>query len=519
MKILGMVGAVGEAILGAARGGIAQRMGGYKHPVHRDDASLPMRPTGEGARVAVVGGGIAGLSAATTLASRGLRVTLLERETYLGGKAGAWEVDVDGEKQRVDHGFHAFFRHYYNLRAMLDRVGVSKHLTPIDSYQILRRDLSRIVIRDVETTPLLNLLGLVKTGVYSARDLLLSKRMYKLDPFLRYDEARTFADWDHVAYDDFARDVDLPPDLRLVFNTFARAFFAEGNRLSVAALVRAFHFYYLSNDGGLLYDYLDDDYETAFATPARQWLEAHGARVVAGAAVTAVEPAEGDGRWRVAGEDYDHVVLACDVVGARKIVAASTALCARHPAFAAQISRQRNSQRYAILRVWIERDAGLDLPVFVITERLSTLDAITFTHRVVPAARDWAAKRNGGVYELHSYAVPDDLPDNAAIRDALMREFEHYLPALRGARVVHEYLHVRDDFAAFHVGLHADRATVDTGVEGLSVAGDWVRLPFPATLMEAACAAGLLAANGVLAASGLREEPVYAVPSRGLLAR
>ncbi len=520
-----MVGAAAKAAfqgaLQTARGAIEQRMGGYRHPVHRDDPARPWNLSPDArARVAVVGGGIAGLSAAITLASRGVSVTLFERERYLGGKCGAWTVDVDGTPQVVDHGFHAFFRHYYNLRALLDRVGVSKHFKPIDTYEILRKDRTRIAIRDVETTPLLNLVGLATTGVYRTRDLLLSRRMHKLDPFLRYDEARTFADWDHVSYDDFVREADLPADLRLVFNTFARAFFASGDRLSVAALVRAFHFYYLSNDAGLLYDYLDDDYETALAKPCRAWLEAHGARIETGSPVTSLEPA-GEG-WRIGDESFDHVVLATDVVGARALVAASPAIVERHPTFAAQIARQRNSQRYAILRVWLDRDVGTDLPVFVITERVApdaALDAVTFTHRVVPAARDWASERQGGVYELHSYAVPDALPDDRAIRDALVREFEHYLPAAKGARIAHEHLHVRADFAAFHTGLHADRAGTDTGVPGLHVAGDWVRLPFPATLLEAACASGMVAANQVFDALALRQEPVWAVPSRGVLAR
>ncbi len=41
-------------------------------------------------RVAVVGGGLAGLAAATVLAEQGVEGTLFERETFLGGRAGSW---------------------------------------------------------------------------------------------------------------------------------------------------------------------------------------------------------------------------------------------------------------------------------------------------------------------------------------------------------------------------------------------------------------------------------------------
>ncbi len=58
----------------------------------RDRSRSPARAAaaGHGRRVTVVGGGFAGLAAALTLASQGARVTLVEREPRLGGKADEW---------------------------------------------------------------------------------------------------------------------------------------------------------------------------------------------------------------------------------------------------------------------------------------------------------------------------------------------------------------------------------------------------------------------------------------------
>ena len=50
-----------------------------------DAALLPRRP-----HAIVVGAGIAGLAAAAGLAERGVRVTVAEREPYLGGRVGGW---------------------------------------------------------------------------------------------------------------------------------------------------------------------------------------------------------------------------------------------------------------------------------------------------------------------------------------------------------------------------------------------------------------------------------------------
>src|SRR5690242_15006726 len=48
-------------------------------------------------RVAVVGGGLAGLAAGCALADSGLRVTLFEKRSYLGGRASSYEHPGTGE--------------------------------------------------------------------------------------------------------------------------------------------------------------------------------------------------------------------------------------------------------------------------------------------------------------------------------------------------------------------------------------------------------------------------------------
>ena len=66
--------------------------------------------------------------------------------------------------------------------------------------------------------------------------------------------------------------------------------------------------------------------------------------------------------------------------------------------------------------------------------------------------------------------------------------------------------------------MDADRPGTDTGIDGLYCAGDWVKLPVPAMLMEAAFASGMVAANRILASDGLQEAPIESVPLKGLLA-
>src|SRR2546425_10671497 len=69
----------------------------------------------------VVGGGFAGLSAATLLAERGARVLLLEARPYLGGRARSWVDPQTGST--VDNGQHLFLGCYRDTLRLLDRLG------------------------------------------------------------------------------------------------------------------------------------------------------------------------------------------------------------------------------------------------------------------------------------------------------------------------------------------------------------------------------------------------------------
>jgi squalene-associated FAD-dependent desaturase len=80
--------------------------------------------------VIVVGAGFAGLSAATSLAERGVRVTVLEARPTLGGRATAFTDPGTGE--RVDNGQHVLIGGYSETFRFLRRLGTdgAVHLQP-----------------------------------------------------------------------------------------------------------------------------------------------------------------------------------------------------------------------------------------------------------------------------------------------------------------------------------------------------------------------------------------------------
>jgi isorenieratene synthase len=442
-------------------------------------------------------------------------VFVFEKNNYLGGKIGSWAVKFeDGYETNVEHGFHAFFRQYYNLKNLLQKIDCAQHLIPIDDYLILTKQHGNFSFKDIDTTPVKNILSMRKKGIYSFTDAMFKMKGLNLLELLKYDSEKTFRQFDNISFEQFANDTKLPPAMRLMFTTFSRAFFAEPKYISMAELIKSFHFYFLSNDHGLIYDVLNDDFEITFLNPAKKYIEKYGGKIFLNSPVTTIEQAAG--KFNVQGKIVDYVILASDIPGTKRAVQYSPSIRNNYPDFVKQIQEQKESQRYAVLRIWTDKELEGDYPFFIFTDALEILDSITIYHQMEKSSEDWVKKNGGGIFELHCYAVPDDF-EESKVRDQFIKEFEEYFPEMRGAKILYENLQVKDDFTAFHTGLFQTSPGPVTEVPNLYLAGDWVKLPCPAMLMEAAATSAMIAVNDIFSKEKLREEIIYTVPLRGLM--
>jgi zeta-carotene desaturase len=80
-------------------------------------------------KIAIIGAGLAGLTAAVDLVDEGHEVDLYEAKPFMGGKVGSWE-DSDGN--HIEMGLHVFFFNYANLFALMRKVGAFENLLPKD---------------------------------------------------------------------------------------------------------------------------------------------------------------------------------------------------------------------------------------------------------------------------------------------------------------------------------------------------------------------------------------------------
>src|SRR6185437_7380230 len=229
-------GAVDRAVGSAADGALDRTLRGLlgmrPRAVVTPRADRPVRVRRETSAV-VIGGGIAGVSAALVLAERGVRVTL-----------------PDGAVAQVEHGFHGFFRQYYTWRSVLRRIDPELgFLRPLPGYPVISR-------------------------AWPAEDFA---------SLLAFDRTRTYARLDGVTAAELLDRLGMPDRARAVlFEVFGHSFFNREESFSAAELVAQFHFYFLGNPEGLGMDVTADDHGSSVWAPLGGLLGRHGVDVRTG---------------------------------------------------------------------------------------------------------------------------------------------------------------------------------------------------------------------------------------------
>jgi isorenieratene synthase len=485
------------------------------HPAPRglpDAGALPAVP-----HVVVIGAGIAGLAAAAGLSERGVSVDVLERQPNLGGRVAGWTERLDdGTVTTNNRGFHAFFRQYYNLRALLQRSDPGlQRLRAVEDYPLIDGEGRRDTFRGLPQSPPWNaLVFALRSPTFRFRDLI-RMNAAAAAPLATVTVPGIYERLDDRNADTFLTDINFPVAARhLAFEVFARSFFARPDRLSAAELAAMFHIYFLGSSEGLVFDVAESNFDTALWNPLGEYLGTKGVKFHTGVSVSSISTG-GVKRLRVHTDDgnlidADGVVLATDVGGLQQIVGASTGLGDadwRHRVAAMEVAPP-----FMVQRLWLDRPVDAGRPDFLGTGGLEPVDNISVVSNYERQAAEWARAHGGSVVEVHSYSVS---AQEEQLREQMLARLHEIYPETAAAEIVTERILLRQDCPLFSPGSHAIRPSVDTPVPGLMLAGDGIRIDLPVALMERAATTGWTAANRLLAGWGVSGHTLYTVPVQG----
>ncbi|GFH38118.1 hydroxysqualene dehydroxylase HpnE [Streptomyces pacificus] len=466
-------------------------------------------------RAVVVGGGLAGMTAALRLADAGLRVTLLENRPRLGGLVFSFRR---GELT-VDNGQHVYLRCCTAYRWFLDRVGGAR-LAPLQPrldvpvldaahprgprLGRLRRTALPVPLHlaaSLAGYPHLSLAERAAVG----RAALALKNLDPADPAL---DGVDFATWLH-RHGQSPRAVEALWDLVGVATLNATA---PNASMALAAMV--FRTGLLSAPGAADIGWAQVPLGELHDTLARKALDTAGVRTELRTRATGITRTD-DGRWSVTAGcgplAADAVVLA---VPQREAHALLPEGALDDP------DRLLGIGTAPILNVHVVYDrpvlrrpffAALGSPVQWVFDRtgasgLAAGDAAGTPGGGTPGGG--TPGRAAGQYLALSQSAAEDEIDTpvSVLGERYLPELRRLLPAARTAKV-RDFFVTRERTATFAPapGVGRLRPGTRTNAPGLLLAGSWTATGWPAT-MEGAVRSGLNAAGAALAALGRRHD-------------
>jgi hydroxysqualene dehydroxylase len=427
-----------------------------------------------GERIAVVGGGLAGIAAALELADTGSIVTLYEGRTRLGGAT----YSVRRKDHWIDNGQHVLLRCCTAYRGFLARLGV-EHLVPIQPrlrIPVLRENKPPAFLSRAPLPAPFHLVPtLLRYSTLRTRDRVNAFRaaaaLRKLDPADERLDAQTFGAWLDAHKQSDAAVAELwnlitLPTLNLP---------ASKGSLALATMVFRTGLLDAADacDIGIPAVTLQRLHGDAAATA----LDRAGVRVELGTPVRAVEERKlqlDDGA-----QDADAVIVAVPHESVARIVPPA--------AVDADAIARLGSSPIVNLHVHFDRRV-LDEP-FAAAEAASPLQWLF--------DRTEASGIAGGqlVSVSLSGAQTDIGEPLATLRERYVPALERLLPAARTAEVL-DFTATREPRATFRAvpGTARLRPGPRTAVPGLYLAGAWTNTGWPAT-MESAVRSGVAAAR------------------------
>ena len=425
-------------------------------------------------RVAIIGGGWAGLAAAVQATADGHRVTLLEASRQLGGRARSLPPRPDEpETPPLDNGQHVLLGANQMALNLMRQVGIDPE-TALLRLPLQLRGPGHALHFGSGAGPWDGLWAVLAArgwGLGDKLNLLAAARRWQSQDFQCSPSASVYG---------LCAQLPAAWVERVVRPLCLAALNTPIERASAQVFLQVLRDVFWGARGSSDLLIPRTDLEQLLPRAARDWLQARGTRIATGRRVRQLRRGMAD--WQVDGEAFDHVVLACPVPEAARLVTA--ALEGIGP----------NLQQR--LRHWLATAARLEHQA-VATVYLHSPTALSapwqMLHEAPGQPAQWVFDRGqcGGREGLLAFVVCASRSSREQLTQQVLAQAREQL-GLDGLVPVQTVVDKRATFACT-AGLTRPAATI---ARGLTAAGDYVAGPYPATL-EGAVRSGLMAALGI----------------------
>jgi squalene-associated FAD-dependent desaturase len=463
-------------------------------------------------RAIVIGGGLAGISAAISLADRGMQVVLLESRRRLGGRAGSFSTTEQGEQHGtketiVDYCQHVGMGCCHSLKRLIHRLGQDDEWATHETLHFYGPSGRYSKLSQLPMLPpplhighwLWTWPGLVwKDRISIARGL---------HAISRIDLMARQAELDNVSAQRWLEDHGQSTTAIENFwsTIIVSALGEETARVSLTAVCKVLQDGFLKSRGAFHLLVPRQPLDTLFNQRAAQSLEEAGVDVRLSVAAKSLHigPESTQVHTNIDVLEADFVVLA---VPWHKIRSIKVYDSERQPITIAETSSQLASSPISGIHTWWDRP-WLTTPHAAIVGRLcqwvfpkpdpapSDLNCSLTDNFLLSDEKPVGGERH--YYQIVISASRQLPKDREVIAKMLTEDLSKVFPAAAAARLLRHQV-VTDPNAVFSVtcGTEAMRPTTQTQVDSLWLAGDWVRTGWPAT-MEGAILSGFQAADAV----------------------
>jgi squalene-associated FAD-dependent desaturase len=440
-------------------------------------------------RVAVVGGGLAGLAAGCALAGSGFRVTLFERRPYLGGRASSYQHPGTGEV--VDNCQHVLLGCCTNLIKFYERLGVENKIRWYDRLTFLEPGGRASVIGPSKLpAPFHSAPALLRAACLDLSDkLTIGMAMAALAPAKPRDDGESFLAW-------LRRHGQTKPAIERFWKpVLVSALNEDLDRMSVpyAAQVVRESFLKSAAAGRMGVPTVP---LTALYSVAGDYIAAHSGEIRLRSNVESFLSEQDKVKLLASGEEtsFDFVVFAVPFDVLSRILPQTSAAEPLHKVLA-----RFETSPITGIHLWFDRHIT-DLDHAVLLDR--TIQWMF--HKSKLLGRDENA--NGSYVELVVSSSKTLVEKSRTeIIELALTELREFFPGAREAKLVKSTV-IKEVHATYSPRPGADvyRPRPETVWPGVFLAGDWTATGWPAT-MEGAVRSGYLAAESVARVAGIKD--------------